>query len=149
MKLLGDEHDDPSEGGQMDTAGGSVPARRVLVVEDDDDIREVAQVALQMVGGWQVITAGSGHQAIEVAAGALPDAILLDVMMPDLDGRGTIAKLKAQPSTRSIPVILLTAKIQSGDCRERADLDLAGVIAKPFDPMTLPARMSAMLGWSR
>ncbi len=133
----------------MDTTSGADPTRRVLVVDDDDDIREVAQVALTVVGGWQVVTAANGRQAVEVATRELPDAILLDVMMPDMDGPTTIAHLKRDERTQRIPIILLTAKVQSRDHREWAELDLAGVIGKPFDPMTLPTEMSRMLGWSR
>lgn len=132
----------------MNTTGEAVVARRVLVVDDDDDIREVAEVALSVVGGWQVSTAANGREAVEAATQELPDAILLDVMMPEMDGPTTVSDLKAAERTRHIPIILLTAKVQSRDHRTWFGLDLAGVIAKPFDPMTLPDQMSRMLGWS-
>jgi CheY-like chemotaxis protein len=122
-------------------------SRRVLVVDDDDLLREVAQAALELVGGWQVITAPSGAQAQEQARREHPDAILLDVMMPGLDGPTTVRALRADPDTRDIPIIFLTAKKAAGDVGEWKSLELAGVISKPFDPMTLAADMSALLGW--
>lgn len=128
------------------TTDGS-PPRRVLVVDDDDDIREVAEVALSLVGGWDVITASDGREALGVAARERPDAILLDVMMPDMDGPTTIIHLQRDDRTRHIPVVLLTAKVQTRDHQEWGALPLAGVIAKPFDPMTLSAQVSRLLGW--
>ena len=120
---------------------------RVLVVDDDDLLREVAKVSLEMVGGWEVLTAGSGLEACEVALRERPDALLLDVMMPGMDGPSTVVALRDQPGTRGIPVIFLTAKV-GGDGRQEWDhLDLAGVIAKPFDPMSLPVEVAQMLGW--
>jgi CheY-like chemotaxis protein len=119
-------------------------SRRILVVDDDAMLREVAQTALELVGGWQVSTAQSGAQAQQRALADRPDAILLDVMMPGLDGPATANALRADPATRDIPIIFLTAE-DHGSWRP---LRLAGVIPKPFDPMTLAADISAMLGWS-
>lgn len=127
---------------------GRADTRRVLVVDDDDAIREVAQMALQIVGGWDVTTATNGQEALVRAAAEQPDAMLLDVMMPDMDGPTTIGHLKSDPRTEAIPVVLLTAKVQTRDHREWRELDLAGVIAKPFDPMALPQQMAALLGWA-
>lgn len=121
--------------------------RRILVVDDDDLLREVAQTALELVGGWRVDTARSGIEGQQQARADPPDAILLDVMMPGVDGPATVAALRADPSTRDIPVIFLTAKLVPHDQGEWGPLGLAGVIAKPFDPMTLAADMSQMLGW--
>ena len=121
--------------------------RRILVVDDDELLREVAQTALELVGGWQVSTAHSGSQAQQQARTDRPDAILLDVMMPGIDGPTTVNALRADPATRDIPIIFLTAKSPS-DVEEWRPLGLAGVISKPFDPMTLPAEMAAILGWA-
>lgn len=122
-------------------------AKRILLVDDEPDIREVAQVSLEMVAGWRVRTAASGAEAIAAAAADPPDAILLDVMMPDLDGPTTFQRLQAEPRSRGIPVILLTAKVQAVDQRNFADLGVAGVIPKPFDPMTLARQVAGILGW--
>ncbi|MGH2736148.1 MAG: response regulator [Actinomycetota bacterium] len=122
--------------------------KRVLVVDDEEHIREVALVALEEVGGWEVLTASSGYEALAMVHQTRPDAILLDVMMPDLDGSDTYSKLQAEESTRSIPVILLTAKVQPADRRRFASLGVAGIISKPFDPLTLAGQVSEMLGWA-
>jgi len=121
--------------------------RRVLVVDDDDAIREVAEVALGIVGGWDVVAASSGAECVRKASEVAPEAILLDVMMPGMDGPTTVEKLREDPATQDIPVILLTAKVQPSELRAWERLDLAGVIAKPFDPMTLAAKVAALLGW--
>jgi CheY-like chemotaxis protein len=125
-----------------------VPARRLLVVDDDDAIREVAQMALEIVGGFAVRTASSGNEAWDMVHAERPDAVLLDVMMPGMDGPTLLTQLRADPATSDVPIIFLTAKIQAGDRRDWDDLDIAGVIAKPFDPMTLPTDISVLLGWS-
>lgn len=119
--------------------------RRVLLIDDEDDIREVAQLSLEMVANWDVVTAASGAEGIVRAACDQPDAILLDLMMPDMDGRATFDGLQANPSTQHIPVILLTAKLQP---RDQLAQDVVAVISKPFDPMRLPGQIATMLGWS-
>ncbi len=119
--------------------------RRIMVVDDEDDIREVAQLALELVGGWEVIGARSGREALKLVSDVQPDVILMDVMMPDLDGPATLRLLQQDPQARSIPVILLTAKVQSGDRRQFETLGVRGVIAKPFDPLTLPQQVNARL----
>ena len=121
--------------------------KRILVIDDEDDIREVAQVGLEMVANWQVITASSGDKGIVKAKAEQPDAILLDVMMPDLDGPTTFRKLQDEATTQHIPVLLLTAKVQSADRRQFADLGVKGIIAKPFDPLKLSEEMIRLLGW--
>lgn len=122
-------------------------ARRVLLVDDEDDIREVGRMSLELVGGWEVITAASGPEAVALAAREGPEAVLLDVMMPDLDGPATLERLRSVAETRAIPVILLTAKVLTSDRSRFAELGVAGVIAKPFDPMTLAAQVANLLGW--
>jgi CheY-like chemotaxis protein len=121
--------------------------RRLLVVDDDDAIREVAQMALEIVGGFTVDTASSGSDAWTKVQREPPDAVLLDVMMPGMDGPTLLAHFRADPRTRGIPIIFLTAKIQAGDRRDLDGLDIAGVIGKPFDPMKLPDDISRLLGW--
>lgn len=122
--------------------------RRVLVVDDDDTIREVAQLSLAAVGGYDVIAASSGTEGLTTAAAEQPDAILLDVMMPGLDGPGTVERLQADPATKDIDVILLTAKVQPADQSRFADLPgVRGVISKPFNAMTLAADVADLLGW--
>jgi CheY-like chemotaxis protein len=119
----------------------------VLIVDDDEHIREIAQVTLEAVAGWTVVTAASGQEGIARALADQPDAILLDVMMPEMDGPTTVGKLKAGDLTRDIPVVLLTAKVQAEDRRSFMDLGVEGVISKPFDPMTLADEISQTLGW--
>jgi len=122
-------------------------SRRILIVDDEDDIREVAQLSLEMVAGWDVIPARSGEEGIRLAAEERPDAVLLDVMMPDMDGPTTFRRLRDDPATSSIPVILLTAKVQPADLRRFDGLGVEGVLSKPFDPMDLARQISATLGW--
>ncbi len=123
-------------------------AKRILIVDDEEDIREVAELTLEAVGGWEVSTASSGNEGLLLAAAEQPDAILLDVMMPEMDGIATFQKLQANPVTQKIPVILLTAKVQSAERRQFAELGVTGIIAKPFDPMTLTNQVAEALGWS-
>ncbi len=122
-------------------------SRRVLVVDDDDNIREVAQVSLEAVAGWKVLAASSGHEGVEKAIAEGPEAILLDVMMPDMDGPTTFEKLLADGATCDIPVVFLTAKIQASDRARLTQLGARGVIAKPFDPMGLAEQIAALLDW--
>jgi len=122
--------------------------KRVLLVDDEPDIREVARISLEMVGGWTVLTETSGAAALVRAAAERPDAILLDVMMPDLDGPTTLERLRTDPATADIPVIFLTAKLQASDQRHFESLGVAGVIPKPFDPMALARQVAEALGWT-
>src|SRR5271155_3896910 len=96
--------------------------RRVLIIDDEDDIREVAALSLEAVAGWTVITAHSGPEGIRIGAAEKPAAILLDVMMPEMDGPTTFKNLEANPETSHIPVLLLTAKVQGVDQRRFASL---------------------------
>ena len=121
--------------------------RRVLLIDDDELIREVTELSLGRVGGWAVITARSGEEGLSKAVIEQPDAILLDVMMPGLDGPGTLERLKADPATAAIPVIFLTAKVRRAGPRPWADLGVAGVLVKPFDPLRLASQVAAVLGW--
>ncbi len=123
-------------------------ARRILVIDDEDDIREVAGLSLGAVGGYEVLTAASGSEGIATARAEQPDAILLDWMMPDMDGLATFEALQRDTDTRDIPVVMLTAKVQASDRQRLAGLGVAGVLAKPFEPMELPDRVAETLGWA-
>ncbi|MDM5177967.1 response regulator [Massilia sp. DJPM01] len=109
----------------------------VLYVEDDPDIQTVAQMALDMVGGLTLRTCGSGREALLAAAECKPDLLLLDVMMPGMDGPMTLSELRKLPNTASTPVIFMTAKVQASEVAYYRSLGALGVIAKPFDPMQL------------
>ncbi|MCD4525169.1 response regulator [Nocardioides sp. cx-173] len=122
--------------------------RTVLVVDDDDMIRQLAQISLETVNGWTVLTADGGLAAIDMAVRHRPDAVLLDMMMPDMDGLTTFQHLQADPATRETPVVLFTAKSTVGGQEPWDDYAISGVIAKPFDPMTLGAQIAAMLRWT-
>jgi CheY-like chemotaxis protein len=124
-----------------------VDTKRILIIDDESDIREVAQVSLEMMGGWHVIASESGRDGLEKAKADRPDAILLDVMLPDMDGPTTLQNLQADPSTSHIPVVFLTAKIQTADRKRFADLGVVAVIAKPFDPINLASQVAEALGW--
>jgi CheY-like chemotaxis protein len=123
-------------------------ARKILIIDDEEDIREVAALSLETVAGWNVITANSGAQGLARAIEHQPDAILLDVMMPGMDGPTTFRELRKNPITVSIPVLLLTAKVQASDQRRFADLGVQAILFKPFDPLTLAQQISNVLGWS-
>ena len=121
--------------------------RKILIIDDEEDIREVASLSLETVAGWEVIKASSGAQGVARAAEHHPDAILLDVMMPGMDGPDTFRELRRNPATAGIPVLLLTAKVQGSDQRRFAGLGVEAVLFKPFDPLTLSAQISRALGW--
>ncbi len=123
--------------------------RQILIIDDEDDIREVAALSLEATAGWDIITASSGADGIRAAADPKrrPHAILMDVMMPGMDGPTTFRKMQQNPEIAGIPVLLLTAKVQGVDQRRFAGLGVAGVLFKPFDPLTLAAQISDALGW--
>lgn len=121
--------------------------RRILIVDNEPSIQEVAQICLETVAGWEVSIAGSGLEGLAAAEREQPDAILLDVMMPDMDGLDTFSRLQANPVTRSIPVILLTAKVQATDRQNYSKLGVRSTIAKPFSPLELAQEIATTLGW--
>ena len=122
--------------------------RRILIIDDEDDIREVASLSLEATAGWQVLTASSGALGIEIAVAEQPDAILMDVMMPGVDGPTVYRQMQQNSAISNIPVILLTAKVQGVDKRRFADLGVAAVFFKPFDPLTLAEQIASALHWS-
>jgi len=121
--------------------------KQILMIDDESDIQTVARIGLTMIGGWQVLTANSGREGIAQAKSHILDAILLDVMMPDMDGVATLKALKADAETQSIPIIFLTAKSRAMNRKELYALGAQGVIHKPFDPTTLASQISGFLGW--
>lgn len=133
------------DGGGEGTSGPDRKVlRTILMVEDDPDIRIVAGLALERLGSFEVTIAENGVQALELAPVVLPDLILLDVMMPGMSGIETLAALRANPVTQSIPVIFVTAKVHPDEVVEYRSLGSLGVITKPFDPMTFCAQVEAI-----
>jgi CheY-like chemotaxis protein len=123
--------------------------RRILVVDDDDATRQAAALSLHTMAGWDVVEAYCGAQAIESATQHQPDAILLDVMMPAMDGPAMLAKLRATRATSHIPIVLLTAKVQAVHNGSFAHLPVAAILLKPFDPLRLASQVAVALGWER
>jgi len=117
----------------------------LLLVDDDPDIRRVATLSLERIGGWRVVAVGSGAEAVARAADLQPTGILLDVMMPGLDGPTTLTRLRENPRTRALPVILMTARIQPSEVARYHAMGVRGVLSKPFDPLALPGEVSALL----
>ena len=111
--------------------------QRILYVEDEPDIQAVAQIALESVGGFTLKVCQHGQQALAEAAAFKPDLLLLDVMMPDMDGPTTLAELHKQPELAHIPAIFMTAKVQPQEVAQLRTMGAVDVITKPFDPMTL------------
>jgi len=120
--------------------------RKILLVDDEADIRLVAEISLSNLGGWQVIQAASGPEALDLAAQELPDLVLLDVMMPGMDGPTALQKLRGLAGGAEVPVIFMTAKVQRAEIDRLLSLGVRGLIPKPFDPMTLPAEIRRILG---
>jgi two-component system OmpR family response regulator len=119
----------------------TTPLTRILYVEDEPDIRVVAQMALEAVGGFTVIACASGQEALNAAPGAGADLLLLDVMMPGMDGPSTLKGLRELPATANTPVIFMTAKVQAAEVAVYKGLGALEVIPKPFDPMELSAQI--------
>ncbi|MCW6038855.1 response regulator [Spirulina subsalsa FACHB-351] len=128
--------------------------RKILIIDDEEDIREVAKLSLEIGQDWDVVAASSGSEGLALCKTLCsgtdeqpPDAILLDVMMPDMDGPTTWHKLQEDPLTAKIPVIFLTAKVQAAEQRYYAQLGVNAVLTKPFDPVTLGDFIAKVLNW--
>ncbi len=119
---------------------------KVLIIDDEDDIRRIACLSLSRVGKMEVVDASGGPEGVKKAASERPDAILLDVMMPGLDGPATLSALRSNPATAGIPVVFLTAKAMASEIERLLGLGARGVLTKPFDPMSLPQELLACLG---
>ena len=122
----------------------SAVLQRVLYVEDDADIRTIASMALEVVGGFTLKACASGAEALAAAEVFAPQLLLLDVMMPGMDGPTTLARLRELPATRDVPVIFMTAKVQASEVEQYKALGALGVISKPFDPMALAGQVQAL-----
>ena len=122
-------------------------SRRILLIDDDPGIREIARISLESTMGWQVLTASSGKEALRLAGENELSVILLDVMMPDMDGAETFALLREREESLAIPVVLLTAKTQKADLAKYAEMGVAGMVQKPFDPLSLGREVADVLGW--
>jgi DNA-binding response OmpR family regulator len=118
--------------------------KRILYVEDDIDIQAVARLALELIGGFTVEVFASGQEALDGAADFSPDLILLDVMMPGMDGPTTLQKLREQSSLAKTPVVFLTAKVQPDEMAHFKSLGAVDVIPKPFDPLKLSEQITAI-----
>jgi CheY-like chemotaxis protein len=122
--------------------------RRLLVVDDEPDVRAVVRLSLEHVGGWQVVDVDGGLAGVVAARREPPDAVVLDVMMPGTDGPETFRLLQSDARTADIPVVMLTARVDRADRQTWFAMGVRGVLAKPFDPMQLPAQLREVLGWS-
>ena len=119
--------------------------KKLLLVDDDTNIRFVVQICFEGSSEWDLLEATNGQEALSTAQKELPDLILLDMMMPGMDGITTLGHLRENPATASIPVIFMTAKVQTHELQSYVDLGVQGVITKPFDPMTLPDEIKEIL----
>jgi two-component system OmpR family response regulator len=118
---------------------------KVMIVDDDEDIRLICELAIRRVGKWDFVGAASGEEALELVQSERPDVILLDVMMPGIDGPTTFARLRERPETRRIPVVFLTAKAQQREVERYLALGATGVICKPFDVIKLADEIRAIV----
>ncbi|MEG5055550.1 MULTISPECIES: response regulator [unclassified Microcoleus] len=121
--------------------------KQILIVDDQEHLRELIQMCLEDLAGWNTLVAESGQECLQILQTERPNAILLDVSMPGMDGFAVYDRLQSDPITRSIPVILLTARVLSSDMANFAKMGVAGVIPKPFEPTSLPGKVAEMLGW--
>jgi CheY-like chemotaxis protein len=121
--------------------------KRILLIDDEEDIRTLACLCLELETDWKIMVAANGEAGIKIAETQQPEAILLDAMMPGLDGLQTLAKLQVNPKTKHIPAIFVTAKVQASDRQQFYAAGARGVITKPFDCLTLASQISGFLGW--
>lgn len=121
--------------------------KQILLIDDEETIQAVVQLGIEIEAGWQVEIASSGFKGIDLARKQQPDAILLDVMMPGMDGIETLSQLKNNDQTSSIPVIFLTAKAQAAEKNQFLSLGVVDVITKPFNSMTLASQIAKILKW--
>lgn len=119
---------------------------KVLLVDDEEDIRKIGARCLEALGGLQVVVASTVDEALAVALREAPDVILMDMMMPGKDGLTALSQMRQMPTLAATPVIFMTAKVQQSEVEHYVACGAAGVIAKPFDPMTLAADVKGILG---
>ena len=133
--------------GQLSNLEGA-GKKRILIIDDDDGIREIVAISLEALAGWEVLKADSGQAGVSLAYSAQPDAILLDVMMPVQDGIETLKQLQNQAETAGIATIFLTAKARPSERQRLLDLGCAGLITKPFEVQKLVPQICELLGWT-
>jgi len=121
--------------------------KRILLIDDEVNVRTVVQACLEHLGGWEVLLAASGQEGLAGAEAEQPDAILLDGMMPGMDGVMFLRQLRGNPAINSIPVVFLTAKASLTEPKRYLELGAKGAIAKPFDPLTLASEIAMALNW--
>lgn len=121
--------------------------QKIMMVEDDPDIQVVASLALEAVGGFEVLTCSGGLEALERVGDFAPDLVVLDVMMPGMDGPTVLQHLRARLETASLPIVFMTAKAQSHEIAHYKELGALDVVTKPFDPMTLSQTLLEI--WNR
>nr|WP_199288680.1 response regulator [Pseudanabaena mucicola] len=122
-------------------------SKSILLIDDEPNLAQVIAVCLESFKGWKVQIANSGKEGLKIVEALAPDAILLDVMMPEMDGFTVFQDLQQNAATQNIPVILITAKVQSTDLARFAQLGIAGAIAKPFEPLQIADQIARMLAW--
>lgn len=118
---------------------------KVLIIDDEEDIRQIASLSLGILGGLEVVEAESGNDGVSKASSEQPDVILLDMMMPVMDGPATLAALRDNPQTKAIPVIFLTARAMTNEVEKLKSMGAAGILTKPFDPTALAAQVRQIL----
>jgi CheY-like chemotaxis protein len=121
--------------------------KRVLLIDDEDDVRQLAQISLERIGGFEVLVARSGEEGIAMALEQRPDAILLDARMAAMDGAQTLERLRERPQTADIPVVFLTGSVQAHERERFLSLGAVAVLNKPFDPMALAQEVRDAFGW--
>lgn len=122
--------------------------KRILIIDDEIDIREIAKLSLEISKGWKVLLAASGKEGLTLAQDQQPDAILLDVTMPDMDGPMVSKILQENPTTKDIPIIFLTAKVQMANPNYYSSSGAKAVLIKPFDPVMLANQIETALAWN-
>lgn len=127
---------------------GTLTTKRILFIDDEVYIRQIVKVCLEALGGWEVVLAASAQEGLVMAIFEKPDAILLDVMMPEIDGLVLLRRLQANPVTQSIPVVFLTARLSLTEPQRFQKLGVKGAIAKPFNSLTLVPQIANALGWN-
>ncbi|MFT5929909.1 MAG: two-component system OmpR family response regulator [Oceanospirillaceae bacterium] len=123
------------------------PLVRILYAEDEPDIQQVVSLALEVVGDFNLKICNSGLEAVNEVETFKPQLLLLDVMMPELDGPGALKSIRTIEAYREIPAIFLTAKVQAGEIQDYFEMGVLDVIAKPFDPMILAEQIEEM--WAK
>ncbi|NJK38081.1 MAG: response regulator [Oscillatoriales cyanobacterium RM1_1_9] len=122
--------------------------RRILIIDDEDDIRELLQTSLEISTDWTILTVASGQAGLDLARHQPIDAIILDMMMPGMDGLTTLEKLQADPATQEIPVVFLTAKTQTTGSHQYQTLGAKAVLSKLIEPLKFGDQLAEILGWS-